>query len=128
MRGRGADVDTDAQDDDLVLVDERAAGRRKENASALCFVSHAHIRCRWSPRRGGCSRRVGKGRDNAFGHGKANRAPCPPSASTRVVRSTVGTAHESFSFVLMIVPAPLPTLRSQSCYAPTNFGTTVPFL
>ena len=38
MRGRRADVDADAENDDLVLVDQRAPGRGEEDAAALGFV------------------------------------------------------------------------------------------
>ena len=41
VRGRGADVDADAEHDDLVFALERAPGRGKENAAALVFVGHA---------------------------------------------------------------------------------------
>jgi hypothetical protein len=40
MRGRRADVDADAENDDLVLIDQRAAGGGKEDASAYGFIIH----------------------------------------------------------------------------------------
>ena len=43
MRGRRADVDADAEHDDLVLALERAPGRGKENAAALVFVVHRRL-------------------------------------------------------------------------------------
>ena len=55
VRGRRADVDADREHAQLVLLAERAAGRGKENAAALGFVSvmpclHARPSCRACPR------------------------------------------------------------------------------
>ena len=41
MRSRRADIDTDAENDDLVLVDQRASRAREEDAPAYGFVRHA---------------------------------------------------------------------------------------
>src|SRR5882724_11700339 len=43
-----------------------------------------------------------------------SRAPCPPATVHLASRLMVGTAHESRSFVLSLVPAPLPTLPKPS--------------
>src|SRR5262249_15208534 len=62
------------------------------------------------PKRLAC--RVGKGGGTDAPHGKVSRAPCPPSASMRLARPMVGTAHERQSFELKRVPTPLPTLQA----------------
>jgi hypothetical protein len=40
MRGGRADVDADAEDDDLVLAFQLPSGAREEYAAALGFVRH----------------------------------------------------------------------------------------
>src|SRR5262245_45531145 len=59
-------------------------------------------------------RSVGKGGGTGSPQRSASRTPCPPWAVRLASRLMVGTAHESLSFALKAVPAPLPTL--QGCY------------
>jgi hypothetical protein len=72
---------------------------------------------RSSPRKRGPSRRVGKGAGIACQRGRASRAPCPPATAYLASMLMVGTAHESCSFALKVVPAPLPTLQDYKVYS-----------
>ena len=62
MRGRRADVDADAEHDDLVLIDQRAPRAREKNAAANGFFGHSFnaplISIRHSPARAGEARRA----------------------------------------------------------------------
>src|SRR5215470_1489542 len=96
---------------------ERPVEEKKMRPPCASSVMSRIRRCRAGKRRWQCLSTL-QSQSYAVAHHQHRREWCAHG----------GHAYEGPSFGLMIVPALLPTLRPRSDHAPTNFGTTVPFL